>query len=187
MKKFATFCFILVFAAIVLSWVWVTFVAPRFGSTVGQSIDLYQKNARTPIFSGFLTMGSFLLALKTNILGRLKETYDTPEYRRIYRASLEKSNSTSASRYYASLERLSKALGWNIFFCLLTALFQMTLGFYFSAVAFAICVGTAAGCLILLMYLTYFLMKTHQEWFDKIEQEAQQKLKELDKGNQQIP
>jgi hypothetical protein len=183
MKGFATFCLLLVAGSIVVAWVWVTYVAPEFGSTVGQSIDLYQKNARTPIFSGFLTMGSFLLALKTNILGRLKETYDTPEYRRIYRASRDKVNSTSAGRYYASLERLSKALGWNIFFCLLTSFFQMTLGFYYSAVAFSICVGTAAGCLILLMYLTYFLMKTHQEWFDKIEKEAQEKLKELDKEN----
>ncbi len=153
-------------------------------SSTSECIDLYQRNARTPIFSGFITMGSFLLALKTNILGRLKDTYDTDEYKLIYRARLE-GTKNSQFRFYETLERLSRSLGWNIYFCLFTALCQMTLGFLFKPWAFAVCAGLAASCLLFLLTLTYYLLSAHKEWFDTIESQMQEKLKDLEAKNRQ--
>lgn len=183
MKKFSVACCALFALTIAASGGWIHYVAPFLGCSTERAIDLYQQNARTPIFSGFITMGSFLLALKTNILGRLKETYDTPEYRCEYRADRKNNGVGEKKKYYESLERLSEALGWNIFLCFLTALFQMTLGFVYSFYSPTVCMGFAIGCLMLLMYLTFILMRTHQEWFDLIEGEMQKKITALDQEN----
>jgi hypothetical protein len=177
MKRFLGFCFggfVLLTAAY---WAWAAVGVTWFGSTTDICLGLYQTNARTPIFSGFITMGSFLLALKTNILARLKETYETTEYRENYRAHQEQKRE-KADRYFGTLERLSYAIGWNVIFCLTAALAQMTLGFVWKAWAFGICCGLATGTLLLLLYLTCILMAAHREWFQMIEDQAQKKLSE---------
>ena len=140
------------------------------------SMSIYQTAARTPIFTGFITMGSFLLAMKSGILGRLKEAYDSDEYASDYDEKLALGNRSAADfPYYGPLERLSKALGWNVIFCFLTSFCQMTLGFWNNHFAYAVCVGTAVTCLGLVLYLTAVLMKAHREWFRKIEEDIQKK------------
>lgn len=50
----------------------------------------YEKHLRGNLFAGFLTVGGFLLSLKTFILIKLKENvYDHKEYRKIYREQKE--------------------------------------------------------------------------------------------------
>lgn len=165
-----------------LCWWWAAYGAGWFlkqGSTE-MCLDAYQKNARTPIFSGFITMGSFLLALKTNILARVKESYDTPEYLANYRSRVK----SSSARYYGSLEELGTAIGVNVILCLITAFAQMTFGFVETAWAFGICCGLATGCLFLLLYLTRILMSAHQDWFNCIENEKQKKIEKFDAENE---
>jgi len=183
MKLFAYFWIALTVALVTLAWLWALYGASWMGSSWDECIKLYQSNARTPLFSGFITMGSFLLALKTNILSRLKENYDSPEYRMNYRATREQPGNSHA-KYYDTLEKLSKALGWNIYYCLITAMSQMTLGFVFMPWAFGVCAGLAAGCLLFLVTLTYYLLSAHNEWFDTIEKQMQATLKQLDSENE---
>src|SRR5262245_5570354 len=98
-------------------------------------ITAYASFARTPLFSGFLTLGSFLLTLKTAILQRLKDAYDSSEYQTLY---LRLRVTCPKAKYYGSLERLSIALATNIGLSFLTAVLQLTLGF----TKFPIAIGT---------------------------------------------
>lgn len=184
MHRFIYICGLGFIAFYFAYWWWATHGVLCFGSSTDICLDLYQKNARTPIFSGLITMGSFLLALKTTILARLKDTYDTPKHRTNYRVEKEKQKAGNPKlRYYNSLENLSQALGLNVILCFVTSVTQMTLGFVWTAWAFAICCSLATGTLFLLVYLTTLLMSAHKEWFEMIEEKAQIDLDQLDKGN----
>lgn len=138
-------------------------------------IEEYQKFARTPLFSGFFTMGSFLVALKTNILARIKETYDTQEQLILYQS--EKADNPHA-RYYEGLFNLGNALGINIISCLISALCQFTLGFWSNSISFAICTGVSISTFLLLLHLTVILMQAHRDWFIKIEKDAQTSIRD---------
>lgn len=150
------------------------------GPTSKDAISIYQSWARTPIFTSFFTMGSFLIALQTNILARIQTTYDTQAHRDAYRA--ERVNHPK-TRFYAGLEDLGRALSANVVLCLFVSLFQLTLGFWANTTAIAICCGAATACLLFLIRLTFAMMKAHHDWFEKIESEAQQLLVTLDKEN----
>lgn len=161
-------------------WVTCTYSLLWGWPTEFKFIENYQTYARTPIFSGFFTMGSFLVALKTTILSRIKETYDTDQHRITYRAKKQKSPKI---KYYQGLINLGEALGVNIICCLLSALLQMTLGFWKSPLSFAICTGFALATFFLLVMLTLEIVEAHKDWFEKIEQEAQDQLAELEEKN----
>ncbi len=133
----------------------------------------YQDYARTPLFTAFITLGSFLLTLKTTILQRLREAYETDDYRDRY---LRLRETLPKARYYGSLERLSLALATNVGFALTTSLLQMSFGFVRAAWSVAICIGFAVVSLFLVLFLTVQMFLAHREWFDKIEKEQQDKL-----------
>jgi hypothetical protein len=152
------------------------------GPTAREVVADYQSFARTPIFTSFFTMGSFLIALKTTILGRIKDTYETQAYRDSYRLRKEKNPD---EKYYAGLENLGKALGWNVVLCLVAAFTQMTLGFWSNTIAFSICVGVASCALVLLVRLTLVLMSAHKDWFLKIEEDMRNLLDKLDRENEE--
>lgn len=129
-------------------------------------IENYQTSARTPIFSGFVTLGSFLLTLKTTIIQRLKDAYDTDEYADKF---LELRAKHKDLLYYGSLSNLGTALAANICLSLSTSAVQMTLGFVKHPVAISICIGFAATTLGLVLYLTVQMSLAHKDWFRKIE------------------
>lgn len=185
MKTLSSFCWVLALAtalAVAASWAFCVVPGRWGGTSAAVFIDEYQKFARTPIFTGFFTMGSFLLALKTTILARVKETYDTQAYRDAFRAKRAKDKN---AKYYSGLEALGGALGYNVVYCLVAALLQMTLGFWSNPVAFAICVGFALACLGLLIRLTIEILGAHKDWFHKIETDATNLIDKLDLQNEQ--
>lgn len=182
MRVFAVSWLLFPVALSVAAWNVAVHSQDLMGIPTDRFLEIYGSAARTPIFTGFLTMGSFLLAMKTNILTRLKESYDSEKYRLEFLRRNSFKPKKDWSRFYAPLERLSRVLGYNVIACLLTSLLQMTLGFYMHPVAFAICVGLAGACLALLTYLTIVLMGAHQDWFNTIEAKA---LEELEKPPQE--
>lgn len=153
------------------------------GEIASDGLNSFVKNyfdlARVPLFSGFLTLGSFMLTLQTTILQRLKEAYDTPEYMRKYLAHRE---DHPEANYYESLDRLSLALSFGIISAFVTALLQMTLGFVKVAWASAICISAAGVTLFLVGYLTFQILASHREWFGKIEKQKQDEIKALPKA-----
>jgi hypothetical protein len=86
----------------------------------------YGASIRTPTFSALLTLGSFLLTLKSAILQRLKDSFDTEYEAKLYIRNHKKNPKRT---YYASLENMSIALSASIFAAFFSALLQLTLGF----------------------------------------------------------
>jgi hypothetical protein len=131
-------------------------------------INLYYTQARIPMFTGFLTLGSFLLTLQTAIIQRLKDAYDSADHARKIDQLRAKGKSV---RYYGSLERVGIALSTNVILALLTSLLQMSLGFVQTIWSTAICTAFGLTTIFLVIYLTIQLVLAHHQWFKKIEEE----------------
>lgn len=120
------------------------------------------------MFTGFLTLGSFLLTLQTAIIQRLKEAYDSSDYaRKVDQLRAKKPD----VRYYGGLERVGIALASNVILSLVTATLQMTVGFFQKTWSTAICCAFALTTVMLVIYLTVQLVLAHRQWFRKIEAE----------------
>ena len=95
------------------------------GSSV-EFVEFYSNQLRGNIFSGLLTVGGFLLSLKTFIVIKLKENvYDHEEYDERYK---QQRKLDSSLRKYAPLQRLSNFLFWSVLTTILGAVIQLTLG-----------------------------------------------------------
>lgn len=140
-------------------------------------IDGYQKNARTPLFAAFITLGSFLLTLKTTVLQRLKEGFDSDKHKKNYILLKAAGN---RGKYYGSLHNMSVAIAACVFSSLITSAIQMTVGFITHPLAFAFCASSATTTLGLVLYLWREITANHRLWLTKIEDEMQAKLADED-------
>src|ERR1700742_564175 len=81
-------------------------------------VKFYREALRTPFFSGFLTVGSFLLTLQTTILSRIKEIYDSPEYEKRWEQHQEQRRTANRQAkqtpFYGPLRNLGLALIGNV-------------------------------------------------------------------------
>src|ERR1700687_4464552 len=68
----------------------------------------YASGARAPLFSGLLTVGSFLLALKTTILQRMKDAFDSPDQEAKY-SKYKEPYSDRSHKYYFGLCNMGAA------------------------------------------------------------------------------
>lgn len=88
--------------------------------------DAYSK-IRPSLFTGFLTVGGFLLSLKTLILVQLrKDVYDSPDY--IALIEDNKKDDPKISRY-APLKNLGEFMLWSVFSAVFTSIVHLFLAF----------------------------------------------------------
>ncbi|WP_291933823.1 hypothetical protein [Limnohabitans sp.] len=130
--------------------------------------DFFEKNLRASLFAGFLTMGGFLLSLKTGIVIKIKESvYDSPEY--VNLVNQNSAHNESITRY-GPLRRLSRVLSVSVIFCLLTSILQFTLGLVSAWWASAICLAVATFAMGLLIASFVLIQVNLAQWFDFLEQ-----------------
>jgi hypothetical protein len=167
--------FVLTFIAIFMAALAATwYVLSLHDAAPGTSwVELYFSQARIPMFSGFLTVGSFLLTLQTAIIQRLKDAYDTEKYRDAFLVLHAKDKKV---RYYGSLERMSVALSGNVILALTTATVQLSVGFIRTPFSTAVCLAFAITSIALVVYLTIQLLLAHRAWFDRIEADKRREL-----------
>jgi hypothetical protein len=143
---------------------------------VDQVFAFYAANLRVSFFTGFFTLGSFLVAVNTFIIVNLKkELYDHDSYRSIAlaRRQLNKVNGSKSNvTYFGPLKRLSTFLFWAILSSLLTAVSQVTIGLVPYRLAAIFCITLAGFTIILLLIVMFTIKKNLQSWFDFLEQEA---------------
>lgn len=143
------------------------------GSELWVWVKFYREGLRTPFFSGFLTVGGFLLTLKTTILLRIKEIYDTEQYLNDWQNFQEQRRranpAAQATDYYGPLRNLGIGLLANVVLTLVSAMLQVTLGFVNQYWAVGICLGFAASTLLLLLFLWWQIAANLMHWFKVIE------------------
>jgi hypothetical protein len=130
--------------------------------------DIYDKKLQVPLFTGFLTLGSFLLTLKTFVIVKLKEElYDSIAYKeRIKKNRLLQPDLES----YAPLSRLAKFLVYTVILALITSVAQMTIGFLPYRIASAVCISFATTTLMLVIY-AWWLIKDNLAYLFKMWEE----------------
>lgn len=141
----------------------VFWAAPDYSSLV----NFYAKNIRGSLFTGFLTLGGFLLSLKTFIIVKMKENvYDDERYIEIFNEKKKLNNSLSL---YAPLQRLSHLLFWAILSCIITSALQFSLGLFTHWIAALCCIFMAAFSISLLILSLIEIKNNLDQWFNFIE------------------
>jgi len=141
-------------------------------SCVPAQVDLvatYQNKLQVPLFTGFLTIGGFLLSIKTFILVQLRtHLYDLPSYekrleeQRLLNANLSK---------YGPLKRLGDFLVYSVAAAIVTAVLQLTLGFFPYRVASAICMASAIATVVIVLIAWWQIKQNLRDWFDLLEKD----------------
>lgn len=107
--------------------------------------DFYQKSLRGYLFSGFISVGSFLLSLHTFVIVNLKEKlFGTPDYKTIFASSkgIDESK-VDETEMYKPLDNLSCFINLSIWLAIITAIAQFTLGISNNSIASIACVFLA--------------------------------------------
>lgn len=135
--------------------------------------EFYSKNMRASLFAGFLTLGSFLLALKTGIVIKIKEgVYDKEEYQKNI---IEQQKTKSEATVYGPLRRLSRLLSASVFFALLSSALQLTVGLFPNWISAAICISISAFSISILMVSFIIIQVNLSTWFDLMEDDFNKK------------
>jgi hypothetical protein len=127
--------------------------------------DFFAKNLRASLFSGFLTLGSFLVAVNTFIVVNLKkEVYDHKFY---------KDKNSGSATFYGPLRRLSGLLIITILLAVLTAVSQLTIGVLVETTGGAIwCLTMAAITIVFLIIVLVLMWLNLRNWFQQWEEQA---------------
>lgn len=129
--------------------------------------DFYALNMRTPLFTGFLTIGAFLLTLKTFIIVKLKEgLYDSKAYQDRLKTMRNLNPDLSS---YGPLARLSKFLIYCVLSALITSVFQFSVGFIKSNLASALCISLAAT-IVVIFFAWWQIQSILSTWFELLEE-----------------
>lgn len=148
-----------------------TFVLLLFASSC-ELEHIYSTKLQIPLFAGFLTLGSFLLTLKTFVIVKLKESlYDTDFYRERVRKLRQLDPQLSM---YGPLNRLATFLIYAVIVSLGTATAQLTIGFLPSRIAVAACLSAASTTLFVVAYAWLLIKRNLADLFKMWEESSNQ-------------
>ncbi len=153
------------------------------GAYPNQSLfDFYSKNMRVALFTGFFTIGGFLLSLKTFILIKLKEEFFASDtYQERYEDACALNPKMSVS-LYGPLKRLGNFLFHCVLLSLLTSVAQFSIGFINSKITAAICISMSAATVSLVFIAWWDIRANLNEWFDLLEEDNRKKKKNTEQG-----
>lgn len=159
MKRFALVA--LMFAASVVCAIY--FLAPN----IVTATSYYGEKIRPSLFTGLLTVGSFLLSLKVFIVVKFKETvFDSKEYKERL-TNLRKIDPNI--QHYAQVRNLSSVLFLSIASAISASACQLTIGLIEKPLAMMFCVFMAAFAGAMLLQTLLLIRKILSEWLDHME------------------
>lgn len=142
--------------------------------------DFYAKNIRASFFTGFLTVSSFLLSLKTFIIVKLKENiFDSKQYKELVSSRRKLNNDLTL---YGPIRRLSNLVFITICACISASISQLTIGLIDHWVASIFCLLLAIFAICMLVETLMVIKGTIKDWLDSSEEafnaDEQKKAKE---------
>ncbi|PWI78540.1 hypothetical protein DEO48_19410 [Enterobacter sp. CGMCC 5087] len=116
--------------------------------------EFHHKNLRGYLFSGFISVGSFLLSLHTFVIVNLRDkVFSTKEYKEAYALAYEITEADiKESELYKPLDNLSSFINTSIILSLTTAISQFTLGLSTNLYACLFCVWLAILTICFLLH-----------------------------------
>ncbi|MCW6601750.1 hypothetical protein [Yersinia ruckeri] len=137
---------LIVLVALSLLFIFLISICYKDGAVTGANFyEFYQKNLRGYLFSGFISVGSFLLSLHTFVIINLKDKlFSTDAYKdKFARASGIEKNKIDEKDLFKPLDRLSCFLNLSIWLSIITAISQFTLGLANHTLLSIICIWLA--------------------------------------------
>lgn len=151
----------LLFALVVIAGVYYVSDGPD------KALVFYGEHVRTALFTGLLTVGSFLLSMKVFIVVKFKETvFDTEWYKKRF---LDRRKIDPDIKRYAQLRNLSRVLFLAISSAIVGSLSQITIGLipHFAALIFCVFTASFAGAML---FQTLLLVRSIiTEWLNHTE------------------
>jgi hypothetical protein len=136
----------------------------------------YAASLRGYLFTGFLTMGGFLLSLKTFIVVSMKkEVFDSNEYFERWRQRF--SIDSRIGSLYQPLNELSTWLHYAILSCVLTSASQFTIGLFENLAASIFCMWAAAFSICLLLICLWRIRGNLHFMFEHLEATSAERAK----------
>lgn len=164
MKRFTLAA--LLFAAIVVCVVY--YLSPN----ICVATTYFADKIRSSLFTGLLTVGSFLLSLKVFIVVKFKETvFDSKEYKERL-ANLRKID--PGIQHYAQVRNLSSVLFAAIASAIGGSVCQLTIGLIEKPAAMLFCVFMAAFAGAMLLQALLLIRRILGEWLDHMEVKPEQ-------------
>lgn len=128
----------------------------------------YAASLRGYLFTGFLTLGGFLLSLKTFIVVNMKkEVFDSNEYFERWRQRFNLNGAIGS--LYQPLNELSSWLHYAILSCVLTSVSQFTIGLFENLVATIFCMWAAVFSIGLLLICLWRIRDNLHFMFEHLE------------------
>lgn len=131
-------------------------------------VKIYQTKFQVPLFAGFLTLGSFLLTLKSFVIIQFKkELFEKPYYKAAHHALYGK---FIGKTFYAPLNHLAQLLLISVIASLITSVSQLTVGFIPVRAVSALCMGLAIATLIEVGFVWLLVRRNVLkmfEWWEK--------------------
>ncbi len=144
----------------------IIFLTNKYGFNL---YDFYSTKMQVPLFTGFLTLGGFLLTLKTFVLIKLKEgLYDHYKYKEMLD---ERRLLNPKITYYGPLSRLGNFLIHSVLLALLTSFYQFTVGFIKCNIIAAIGLALAFTTTVIVLFAWWNIRQNLNYWFDLLERE----------------
>lgn len=129
--------------------------------------EFYAKNIRASLFTGFLTVGSFLLSLKVFIVVKFKENiFDSQSYKERLQDRRKLDPNLS---HYGPVKRLSRLLFVSIISALAASAIQLSVGLipYWQASLFCVFAAVFAGSMLLCTL--WLIRQILDEWLSYLE------------------
>jgi hypothetical protein len=129
--------------------------------------DFYAKNIRASLFTGFLTVGSFLLSLKVFIVVKFKENiFDSDAYKKRL-ADRRKLNPELT--HYGPVKRLSQLLFFAIISAIGASVTQLSIGLIPAWQATLVCVFAATFAGSMLICTLWLIRQILDDWLSYFE------------------
>ena len=134
---------------------------------LSQVADFYAKNIRASLFTGFLTVGSFLLSLKVFIVVKFKENiFDSAAYREKLQDRRKLNPDIS---HYGPVKRLSRLLFFSIISSIAASVAQLSVGLIPMWQATLFCVFAAVFAGSMLICTLWLIREILDEWLSYLE------------------
>ncbi|MNB54593.1 hypothetical protein D3C87_826680 [compost metagenome] len=132
----------------------------------------YSDSLRGSLFAGFLTLGGFLMSLKTFIIVNMKkEVYDSKPYQEMWREQKKLDTGNRIVTIYSPLRDLSSVLYITILLCVLTAVSQLTVGLFGNLWTSIFCVWVAANAIVFLIWCLTLIRENLKTMFDHLDKQ----------------
>ncbi|WP_052300308.1 hypothetical protein [Opitutus terrae] len=136
------------------------------GTWWGEIVE-FHNDIRGYLFSGFLTLGSFLLTTKTFVITRLQEgLFQKREYDEWYRIAVQQHGVEKVGARNQPLRNLTEFLVWSVVSCLGTAVCQLLLSAVKHPFATTVAFGASAGALSLVLRAWWHLRALMLDYLD---------------------